>query len=351
MIDEWNLVPQVWDAVRHRCDLTSKKGNYILTCSTRLPDKMQQEKIHHSGAGRIGTMRMRTMSLLEMGRSTGLASIKEMREGKLKNQINREVELREIAECLVRGGWPSNQKTAVRNIGVVPRSYIETILERDINDGKKRNREKMRRLLVSLARNESTIVSMKTLLDDMDDGVKNGREIESRKTLEDYLEALGRLYLIDNQMAYTENYRSRGRVGKAVKRHLADPSLACALLGLTIEKLMGDFRTFGLLFEAMVERDLRVYLDVMGGELKHFRDNVTGLEVDAILEFKDGGYGVAEIKLGMDKVEEAKKNLVRFARNMEKQPDFMCVIVGKNDVIARDPETGIYIVPAFGLGV
>lgn len=349
LIDEWNLVPQVWDAVRHKCDLTEEKGNYILTCSTRLPDEEQKAKIHHSGAGRIGAVRMRTMSLLEMGRSTGLASIRGMRKGRLKNRTNRMVDLQEIAECIVRGGWPSNQKTSVRNIGVIPRSYMKAVLERDINDDKRRSAEKMRRLLVSLARNESTVASVKTLLDDMDDGIKNGQEIESRKTLDDYLDVLERLYLIDNQPAYAENYRSRERVGKAVKRHLADPSLACAMLGLTVDKLLGDLRTFGLLFEALVEKDLRVYMDVLGGELRHFRDNVTGLEVDAILEFEDGGYAAAEIKLGMDKIDEAKKNLLRLAQNMETKPDFMCVIVGKGDIIARDPETGIYIVPAFAL--
>ena len=165
----------------------------------------------------------------------------------------------------------------------------------------------------------------------------------------DYLDVLDRLHLIENQEAYGENYRSPNRVGKSPKRHLTDPSLSCACLGLTPEKLLKDLNTFGFMFEALVERDLRIYMDYLDGHLYHFRDNVTGLEVDSILEFSDGEYAAVEIKLGYNQVEEAKKSLLNFYNNMIKKPSFMCIIVGKCPAVIRDNETGIYIVPITAL--
>ena len=349
LIDEWNLVPQIWDAVRRKCDETTKKGNYILTCSTKLTDKEQKEKIHHSGAGRIGKINMYTMSLYESGDSTGKASIQEMLNGKLKNQINDEVTLEQLANLIIRGGWPSNLQVSGDKAGIIPQSYIEAILDKDMNDDKKRDKEKMSMLLKSLARNESTIVSNSTLIKDINESKDNEERIESRITLEDYLDVLNRLHIIENQNAYSQNYRSPSRVGKAPKRHFTDVSLACAALDLTKEKLINDLNTFGFMFEAMCERDLRIYIEYLGGKIFHFRDNVTGLEVDSILEFSDGEYAAFEIKLGMNQVEEAKKNLMSFSNNMKKKPKFMCIVVGYTDVIAKDPETGIYIVPITAL--
>ena len=173
--------------------------------------------------------------------------------------------------------------------------------------------------------------------------------IESRITIDDYLDILNRLHITENQDAYSENYRSSKRLGKSAKRHFTDPSLACACLDLTKEKLINDLKTFGFMFESLVERDLRIYMEYLDGKLFHFRDNVSGLEVDSILEFNDGEYAAVEIKLGYHQVEEAKKNLKTFYNNMIKKPKFMCVIVGYTDVIAQDPETGIYIVPITAL--
>lgn len=161
LIDEWNLIPEVWDAVRRKCDETTKKGNYILTCSTKLTDKEQKEKIHHSGAGRIGKIQMHTMSLYESGDSTGKVSIQDMLNGKFKNCLNDKITLQKIANLIIRGGWPSNIKTPEDRIGIIPRSYIDAILDKDIHDDKKRDRNKMSMLLKSLARNESTIANKK----------------------------------------------------------------------------------------------------------------------------------------------------------------------------------------------
>ena len=349
LIDEWNLIPEVWDAVRRECDETTKKGNYILTCSTKLTDEEQKEKIHHSGAGRIGKIPMHTMSLYESGDSTGKVSIQDMLNNNLKNELNNKTTLDALANLIIRGGWPSNIKTPEDKIGIIPKSYIEAILEKDIHDDKKRDKNKMLMLLKSLARNEATIASKRTLLNDIEQYENENELIESRSTIDDYLNVLNRLHIIQDQIAYSENYRSPARIGKSVKRHFTDPSLACACLDLTKDKLINDLRTFGFMFEALVERDLRIYMDYLNGKLYHFRDNVTGLKADSIIEFNDGEYAIIEIKLGYNEVENAKKNLKKIYTNMVKKPKFMCIIVGFTDIIAKDPETGIYIVPITAL--
>lgn len=349
LIDEWNLIPEIWDAIRRKCDETTEKGNYILTCSTKLTDKNQKEKIHHSGAGRIGKIKMHTMSLYESGDSTGKVSISDLLNDNISNQLNTKITLDELANLIIRGGWPSNINVANDKIGIIPKSYIEAILEKDINDDKKRDKNKMLMLLKSLARNESTISNKSTLLKDIEEFANEKELIESRITIDDYLDVLNRLNIIENQEAYSNNYRSKERVGKTAKRHFIDPSLACACLDLTKDKLLDDLKIFGLMFEALVERDLNIYMEYLGGKLYHFRDNVTGLEADSILEFSDGEYAIIEIKLGFNQVEEAKQNLLNLCNNMIKKPKFMCVIVGYTDVIAKDPETGIYIIPITAL--
>lgn len=349
LIDEWNLIPKTWDAIRRKCDDTVNKGNYILTCSTKLTDEKQKETIHHSGAGRIGRIRMHTMSLYESGDSTGKVSIQDMFNGKLENQLNEKVTLEKIASLIVRGGWPSNIKVPQDKIGIIPKGYIDAIIEKDINDDKKRDKNKMMMLLRSLARNETTVVNNNTLIKDIGENATGNELIESRITIDDYLDVLNRLNIVENQPAYSENYRSPNRIGKSAKRHFTDPSLACACLDLTTEKLIDDLRTFGLMFEALVERDLKIYMEYLDGSLYHFRDNTTGLEVDSILEFRDGEYAAVEIKLGFNQVEDAKKSLISFYNNMIKKPKFMCIVVGFTDVIARDPDTGIYIVPVTAL--
>ena len=349
LIDEWNLIPKTWDAIRRKCDDTVNKGNYILTCSTKLTDEKQKETIHHSGAGRIGRIRMHTMSLYESGDSTGKVSIQDMFNGKLENQLNEKVTLEKLASLIIRGGWPSNIKVPQDKIGIIPKGYIDAIIEKDINDDKKRDKNKMMMLLRSLARNETTVVNNNTLKKDIRENATGNELIESRITIDDYLDVLNRLNIIENQPAYSENYRSPNRVGKSAKRHFTDPSLACACLDLTTEKLIDDLRTFGLMFEALVERDLKIYMEYLDGSLYHFRDNTTGLEVDSILEFRDGEYAAVEIKLGFNQVEDAKKSLISFYNNMIKKPKFMCIVVGFTDVIARDPDTGIYIVPVTAL--
>ena len=278
-----------------------------------------------------------------------MISINDMLNNVNIEKLNKKTTLEKLAILIIRGGWPSNINTEENKIGIIPRSYIEAVLDKDINDDKKRDKNKMEMLLKSLARNETTIANKNTILKDIEEFANEKEIIESRTTIDDYLDVLNRLNIIENQDAYNENYRSPERVGKTAKRHFVDPSLACACLDLTKNKLMEDLRTFGFMFEAMCEKDLRIYIEYLGGKIYHFRDNITGLEVDSILEFEDGEYAAIEIKLGLHQVNEAKQNLLNFYDNMKKKPKFMCVIVGFTDIIAKDPETGIYIVPITAL--
>ncbi len=348
LIDEWHLVPKIWDKIRRKCDEDTEKGKYILTCSTELNDEKQKE-IFHSGAGRIGKIKMYTMSLYESGDSTGEVSLTAMLEKKQKNLKVKIPTLQEIANLIIRGGWPSNIQVDKDKISIIPKSYIESILDKDINDEKRRDKNKMRMLIRSLARNESTIVSNQTLIKDIEEYETEDELIESRITLTDYLDVLDRLHIIENQEAYNENYRSKERIGKTPKRHFTDPSLACAALNLTSNKLMNDLKTFGFMFESIVERDLRIYIEYLGGHLYHFRDKITGLEVDSIIEFSDGDYAAIEIKLGYNGIEDAKKTLSRFYNNMIVKPKFMCIITGNFSAVVKDPETGIYIFPITAL--
>ena len=326
LIDEWSEVPEIWDAVRHLCDKDKKKGKYILTESTTLRKKENEDKIHHSGAGRIDRMKMYSMSLYESGDSTGVASLKALFDGTQKNETNDEY------------------------VHIMPESYLNAVLTHDINkDGVERDYNKMNMLLKSLARNESTIVTNSTLESDIENYTTNKDYQLSRNTLSDYLSVLSKLYLIENQEAYCTNLRSRDIVGKSPKRHFTDPSLACAALGITKDKLMNDIKTFGFMFESLVERDLRIYIESLGGKLYHYRNNKNGCEVDAIVELKSGEYGIIEIKLGSNEIEDAKKSLLKFTKEVKEQPKFKCIICGLWDAVVQDKDTGIYIVPITAL--
>ncbi|MFR1182555.1 MAG: ATP-binding protein [Clostridia bacterium] len=351
LIDEWQLVPSIWDAVRHECDSDHDKGKFILTGSTSLSKEEREEEIFHSGTGRIAIMKMNPMSLYESGDSTGDVSIEEMFSGNVNCKYIRKVELDELAKLIIRGGWPENIDKEGDDIEVIPRSYIESVITRDINErkDKKRDSNKMRMLIRSLSRNETTIAGNDTIVKDIEEFENTDDLIASRLTVADYVSVLDDLYLTANQEAFSINYRSSKRIGKSPKRHLVDPSLACASLDLTVDKLLNDHETFGLLFEALVERDLRIYMDYLDGHLYHFRDNVSGDEVDSILEFRDGKYAAVEIKLSDGSVEDAKKSLMTFYKNVNKKPKFMCIIVGHYEAVIQDKETGIYIIPITSL--
>ena len=346
LIDEWQEVPAVWDAVRFKCDFDGGKGKYILTGSS-VP---VSDKIRHSGAGRICKMKMYTMSLFESGDSNGDVSLADLFDGKIKNKLVGKVTLQKIAELIVRGGWPNAIDMPIEGAIKITKSYIEAVLDKDIVeiDGVHRNKQRMEMLLRSLARNESTVSSNKVLMKDVDDNVTEEDLNISRNTITDYLDVLERLHLIENQNSFTYKIRSRSNVGKNVKRHFVDPSLGCAVLNITPEKLMNDLETMGLYFEALCERDLKIYAESIGAKLYHYRENDTGVEVDAIVELCDGEYGAIEIKLGSNKIDEAVESLNRFYKLADVKPKFMCVICGLYDAVIKRPD-GIYVLPITSL--
>lgn len=357
VIDEWQLVPKLWDAIRNECDLRSSRGNYILTGSTSLFDEEKKDMIKHSGTGRIVKIKMFTMSTYELGKSLDLISLKDMYEGKEIIKLVTPYDINELARLIINGGWPENlYSTSEESDGLFALEYIKSILEKDINENDDDKNfhfdsQKMMMILKSLARNESSYASESIVLKDCFNYVNIEEETLNKRTLSRYLDILDKLYIVNNQEAFSTNYRSSARVGKKSKRRLVDPSLSAALLGLTREKLIKDLNTFGLLFESLVVRDLNVYMEYYRGHVYAFRDNASGDEVDVIVEFSDGEYGAIEIKLGDNQIVEAIKSLTKFNDKVEKKPKFLCVIVGIGSGLTRDEKSGVYIVPYNTLGM
>ena len=280
----------------------------------------------------------------------GDVTLSDLFNGNVKNKLVQKVELKRLAELIVRGGWP--ESVGLNAIGAmkITKSYIQAILEKDIIevDGVNRDKNKMEMLLRSLARNESTICANTTLIRDISDNTTNEDFLISRNTVTDYLNVLDRLHLLENQNSFMYKIRSRANVGKNPKRHFTDPSLGCAALNITPDKLMNDLETFGFYFEALGERDLRIYSENIGAKLYHYRENDTGLEIDAIIELADGDYGAIEIKLGSNQEEEAAKNLKKFYDMAEVKPKFMCIICGLYDAIIKRTD-GVYVIPITAL--
>ena len=341
LIYEWHLIPSIWDCVRRKCDEDKIKGKFILTGSAT----EKENTIDHSGAGRICKLDMGTMSLFESGESDGYVSLNDLFKNiEFKGHLTKELSLEDIANLIMRGGWPDNMENTPKESQLIVKSYIKDILDKDINeiDGVKRDRNKMEMLLKSLARNESSLASNETLIKDV---IENEYDSINKETVGEYLNVLDKLYLIQNQQAFNPNVRSRENVGKTAKRHFTDPSIVCGLLNLNYDKMISDLNTFGFLFESLVERDLRIYSKYNNGELRHFRNNVSGLEIDSIVINEEGEYGAIEIKLGSNQIEEAKTNLLKFYEKVDKKPKFMCIICGLWNNVMKDPDTGIYIIP------
>ena len=346
LIDEWQEVPPLWDAVRYTVDQRGKKGQFILTGSAT----PKRKGVLHSGAGRIGKLRMRPMSLYESGDSSGKVSLQELCEGKLTPAITGEVDLRTLARLTVRGGWPGNLDIDDANISLLPSEYLNAVIDDDVNrvDETRRDSRKVRLLLRSLARNESTTATNRTLKNDIKEIDDEDIDVETVAT---YLDIFNRLFLTDNQQPYAARLRSSVRVKQAEKRHFCDPSLACALLKVTPERLIGDLETFGFLFEALCERDLKIYAESFGAELYHYQD-YAGNEIDAVIELPDGSWCGIEIKLGANKIEEAAENLIHIrdeiVKDGGKAPSALIVLCGLSNAAYQRPD-GIYVVPLTAL--
>lgn len=345
LIDEWQEVPSIWDAVRFEVDKDKNKGKIILTGSST----PKRKGILHSGAGRIGRIRMNTMSLFEAGDSSGEVSLKEMFEEDLQPVVTGEVKLEQLIYYVVRGGWPGNMEADIETAKNLPAEYLKAVIEDDMynTDGIKRDSRKVKSLLHSLGRNESTIVSNNTLRKDMMTYDEVG--IDSN-TIAEYLDVFERLFLLDDQPAYAANLRSSRRVLKSPKRHFCDVSLAVAALEATPEMLLNDLHTFGFLFEALCEHDLKIYAENNGGKLFHYRDEKNN-EIDAVVELPDGKWGAFEIKLGANQIEGAAKELLKMKQIMEKEgakPSVLCVICGMSNM-AYTREDGVKVVPITAL--
>ena len=347
LIDEWQEVPPIWDAVRHAADQTPEKGQFILTGSSTPNHK----GIMHSGAGRIARIRMHPMSLYESGDSSGAVSLSQLCSGKLIPAMTGEVSLRKLTELIVRGGWPGSLHLPLEQAALLPHEYITAIIEDDVYriDGIKRDTSKMRLLLQSLARNESTTAANRTLKSDIE---KIGDENIDAETINAYLDIFNRLFIIDNQPPFSTSVRSSVRIKQAVKRHFADPSLACALLNISADGLIQDLETLGFLFEALCERDLKIYAETFGGRLYHYQD-YRNREIDAVIELPDGKWCAFEIKLGAHQIDAAAHALLKLHQEISedpkgKPPAVLCVLCGLSNAAYQRPD-GVFVVPITAL--
>lgn len=339
LIDEWQVAPMLWDAIRFSVDQRGEMGQFILTGST-MP--LRNETMH-SGTGRISRIKMRTMSLFESEESTGQVSL----EGLFNHDVPEGIALLSIerlAFAVARGGWPAaiglSDKAALAQAG----KYLTAIVENDVFElsDVQRNPRRIMLLMRSLARNISTMASVETLRKDV-----SGSESElSAITINTYIDILERLYVVENQPAWSTRLRSKAYLRKSPKRHFTDPSIAVAAMQTNPDGLLRDFNTFGCLFESMCIRDLRVYVQKLGGEVCHYRDE-TGLEADAIITLPDGRWGAVEIKMGQRQVEEAANNLLKLKQKVDTEvmnpPDFLMVLTGNG--YAMKLENGVIVVP------
>ena len=344
LIDEWQEVPAIWDAVRFTVDKDSMRGRFILIGSATPP----QKGIMHSGTGRIASLKMHPMSLFESGASQGAVSLNDVFAGHdIGVQAIRPPQLEELAELLIRGGWPGSLGMPLRQAALVPREYVENIIKIDINkmDNIEHDQTKVRKCLRSLARNESTTASIATIRDDIEASDESSLGIN---TVSNYLDAFNRLFLINNIKPFSPFLRSPIRIKQQSKRHFCDPSIAAALLGATERMLLRDVRTFGFLFESLALRDLQIYAETLGAELYHYQDYANH-EIDAVIQFPDGTWHALEIKLNPDQADEAAANLKNIAAQFQHNPPAsLSVVVGKSGNAYRRTD-GVYVLPLTAL--
>ncbi len=346
LIDEWQVEPKIWNHVRRAVDDRREPGQFILAGSAAPAD----DATRHSGAGRISRLRMRPMSLFESGLSDGSISLRDLFEGGEAEAEDRGVELADLTEAIVRGGWPALQQLPVDVAMESVSDYLEEVCRTDINqvDGVHRDPSRVRRLLHSLARNVATHVAMTTLAADTADSGDNPLK---KHTVGEYLSALQRLFVVEDQAPWEPHLRSRSILRKSVKRHFVDPSLAASALGADPQALLRDLNLLGFLFESLVVRDLRIYAQRKRGEVRQYLDN-KGLEIDAIVE-SGGSWMAFEVKIGGEEpIEQAAANLRKFASEIDTrrsgEPAALGVIVAGGYGYTR--EDGVQVIPISALG-
>lgn len=344
LIDEWQTIPELWDMIRSEVDTRGEMGQFILTGSS-VP--IEEDKRRHSGNGRYAWINMRPMSLWESGESNGKISLADLFEGNTFEPFDYSMDVNTLAFQICRGGWPQSTFMEGEVALDQARDYYETIYKVDIHrvDKVRRNSERTRLLLKSYARNTGSATSFSKMSADIKE---NDNADISYETISDYIDALKKLFVLEDMPAWNPNLRSKSAIQSSDTRYFIDPSIATSALSLGPKDLINDMSTFGLFFESMAVRDLRTYADALNGDLFHFRDS-SGLECDAVLHRRNGEYGLIEIKLGgNNNIEKGAETLKHLAEVIDtdkmKAPAFLMVLTGVGQYAYRRPD-GVFVVP------
>ncbi len=340
LIDEWQMAPVLWDAVRFAVDQRQDVGQFILTGSAVPVDNVTM----HTGTGRIARLAMRTMSLYESKESNGSVSLRDLFNGKNPVLEPSNLTIEGISYAICRGGWPASIGLAKADALEVSRDYVDAIIHQDVSrvDGVEKNPKRVQLLLRSLARNVATMATNVTILQDLE----NEDTTITAPTLDVYLNALRRIFVIEDQPAWLPSMRSKTAIRTRSKRHFTDPSIATAVLRTSPEGLLNDFNTFGFLFESLCTRDMRIYAQANDGEIYHFR-NKNGLEADMIIALNDGRWAAVEVKLGNKQIEEAALHLQELTQKVDGEkmgkPSFLMVLTSGEFAYQR--KDGVLVVP------
>ena len=341
LLDEWQEAPVLWDAVRFEVDQRGEPGQFILTGSAVPRDG----ETMHTGTGRIARILMRPMSLYESKESSGEVSLKALFDGVSDIEGFNQITIERMAYILCRGGWPAAVRQQNENVALLtPRNYVDQIIEQDIQriDGTEKNPERVRLVLRSLARNISTLANIQTIKRDID----ANDSMVSDKTIANYINALRRIFVLEDLPAWQPSLRSKTAIRTSDKRQFVDPSLAIAALRANPDSILKDFNTFGFLFESLCVRDMRVYAYANDGDVLHFRDK-SGLESDMIVRLRDGRWAPVEVKLGSNEIEAAAKHLLELKEKVDTskvgEPSFLMILTGGQYAYRRSD--GVLIVP------
>lgn len=357
LIDEWQIAPQFWDAVRNEVDKRNEDGQFMLTGSAVPPKPkkdengniIEEENIHHTGTGRISRLRLRTMSLWESEDSTGEVSLEELFINPDTVDGVSDIDLDRLAYLTCRGGWPKavlkkSEKAALAQAF----DYYDSVVSNDIKrvDDIDRDEELTKRIMRSYARNQGTQATVGTILADIK---SNGDERMSDSTVYSYIKALKEIFVIEDSIAWNPNLRSKTAIRTSDTRYFIDPSIATAALGMGPKDLINDMETFGFIFETLAIRDLRVYADALDGKVYHYRDK-NNLECDAVIHLRNGSYGLVEVKIGgAELIKEGAESLKTLSSKIDstrmKTPSFMMVLTGIGKFAYKRPEDGVLVVP------
>ncbi|MDR1632759.1 MAG: DUF4143 domain-containing protein [Dysgonamonadaceae bacterium] len=340
LLDEWQIAPVLWDAVRFEVDNRQETGQFILTGSAVPADNVTE----HTGTGRIARMLMRTMSLYESGESNGSISLMDLFNNTPDMESMSDLSIEQIAFCICRGGFPASIGKPDKTALGMSLKYVEAVINQDISrvDGVEKNPNKVRLLMRSLARNITTMASFQTILND----VEATEESISDKTVYSYYNALRRIFVVEPLPAWSPKLRSKTAIRSSPKHHFVDPAIATSVMRINPEALLQDFNYFGFLFEALCTRDVRIYVQANDGDVFHYRDK-SGLEADLIVQLRDGRWGAVEVKMGNKEIEEAANHLIALKNKINtdsvREPSFLMVLTGGQFAYQRSDS--VYVVP------